>query len=54
MLFEFNDVVKEGDGERLFDFYKLVLLFYKIYGYYKYVYVVFMYLVKGIVIFLLF
>lgn len=53
MLFEFNDVVKEGDGGRLFELYKLVLFLYKIYGYYKYVYVVFLYLVKCIVIFLL-
>lgn len=32
VLFEFNDVVKEGDGVRLFYLYKLVLFFYKMFG----------------------
>lgn len=48
---DFRDVVREGDGDRLFDIYKVVLLLYKIYGYYKYVYVILFYLVKCIVIF---
>lgn len=50
MLFEFNDTVKEGDGDRLFDLYKLALLLYKTHGHYKYAYAVLMYLVKGIAI----
>lgn len=52
ILFEFNDVIKEGDGDRLFDIYKIVLFFYKVYGYFKYVYVVLLYLVKCICILL--
>ena len=50
MLFEFNDAVKEGDGDRLFDLYKLALLLYKTHSHYKYAYAVLMYLVKGIAI----
>ena len=45
VLFEFNDAVKEGDGERVFDIYKMALL-YKVGGHYKYAYVVLLYLVK--------
>ena len=26
VLFEFNDAIKEGDGDRLFDIYKMALL----------------------------
>lgn len=48
ILFEFNDAVKEGDGERLFKLYKLVLLLYKNHGHYKYAYAVLLYLVKSI------
>jgi hypothetical protein len=46
ILFEFNDAVKEGDGDRLFDVYKMALLLYKVGGHYKYAYVVMLYLVK--------
>ena len=46
ILFEFTDAVKEGDGDRLFDIYKIALLLYKVGGHYKYVYVVLLYLVK--------
>ena len=50
ILFEFNDAVSEGDGERLFELYKLLLLLYKTHGHYKYAYVVLLYLVKRIAI----
>ena len=50
MLFEFNDAVKEGDGGRLFELYKLALLLYKTHGHYKYAYAVLLYLVKCIAI----
>ena len=44
LLLEFNDTVKEGDGERLFKVYRLAMLFYKKYGHVKYAYAVFLYL----------
>ena len=50
VLFEFKDAVKEGDGDRLFDTYKLALLLYKNHGHYKYAYAVLLYLVKCIAI----
>ena len=50
MLFEFNNGVKEGDGDRVFDLNKLALLLYKTHGQYKYTYAVLMYLVKAIAI----
>lgn len=46
VLMEFNDAVKEGDGERLFDLYKLSLLLYKAGGHTKYSYVVLLHLLK--------
>lgn len=46
ILFAFNDAVKEGDGQRLHDIYKLALLLYKGGGHYKYAYVVLLHLVK--------
>ena len=46
ILFEFNDAVKEGDGQRIHDLYKIALLLYKSGGHYKYAYVVLLYLVK--------
>ena len=46
VLLEFNDAIKEGDGARLFELYKLALLLYKTYGHYKYAYAVLLYLVK--------
>lgn len=52
VLFEFDDAIKEGDGGRLYDFYKFILLMYKIYKKIKYVYVVLLYLVKFEVILL--
>lgn len=50
ILFEFNDAIKEGDGERLFDLYKMALLLYKFGGHVKYSYVVLLYLVKIVAI----
>ena len=32
LLLEFNDSIKEGDGERLLDVYKVALVLYKEYG----------------------
>jgi len=49
-LFEFNDSIREGDGDRLFELYKLVMLLYKTHGHYKYAYAVLLYLVKCIAI----
>jgi L1 cell adhesion molecule like protein len=46
VLMEFNDAVKEGDGERLFELYKLCLLLYKSTGHTKYSYIVLNHLVK--------
>jgi len=46
VLFEFNDCIKEGDGERLFELYKLCLLTFKSRGHTKYSYVVLLYLTK--------
>lgn len=43
---EFNDSIKEGDGDRLFDLYRLCLLLYKSGGNTKYSYVVLLHLVK--------
>ena len=46
VLLEFDDAIKEGDGERLHDLYKFILLLYKAYGKTKYAYAVLLYLVK--------
>ena len=46
ILFDFNDAVQEGDGQRLHDLYKLALLLYKSGGHFKYAYVVLLHLVK--------
>lgn len=43
---EFNDCIKEGDGERLCELYKLCLLLYKSSGHTKYSYIVLHHLVK--------
>ena len=48
ILLEFNDAIKEGDGDRLFDIYKMALLLYKAHGHFKYAYVVLLHLVKCI------
>ena len=50
ILFEFSDAIKEGDGHRLFNLYKLALLIYKCNGHFKYAYIVVLYLVKCIAI----
>lgn len=50
ILFEFNDAIKEGDGERLFKLYKLALLLYKVNGHTKYAYVVLLYMCQIIAI----
>ena len=46
ILFDFSDAVQEGDGQRLHDLYKLVLLLCKSVGHFKYGYVVLLHLVK--------
>lgn len=46
----FEDVVKEGDGQRIYEFYKFFLLIYKFYKYIKYVYVILYYFVRILVI----
>ena len=43
---EFQDAIKEGDGERLHELYKFALLLYKANGKTKYSYVILLYLVK--------
>ena len=50
VMLEFNDAIKEGDGGRLFELYKLAMLWYKTHGHYKYAYAVLLYLVKCIAI----
>ena len=45
-IIAFGDAVKEGDGQRLFDIYKLLLLIYKAYGHTKYAYVTLLHLAK--------
>jgi len=46
ILFKFGSAIKEGDGERLRDFYKVALLLYKAHGKMKYGYVILLYLSK--------
>lgn len=46
ILFEFDDAIKEGDGDRLHDFYRFALLLYKANGKTKYSYVILLYLIK--------
>jgi hypothetical protein len=46
LLLDFNDTVKEGDGERLFELYKMCLLIYKSAGHTKYAYIVLLTLLK--------
>jgi len=48
ILMDFRDAVKEGDGDRLFDIYKVALLLYKTHGHYKYAYAILLHLVKCI------
>lgn len=46
ILTDFNDAVKEGDGECLMHLYKIVLPIYKVYGCTKYSFTVLLLLVK--------
>ena len=46
ILFEMGDCIKEGDGECLFEIYKLALLLYKSTGHTKHSYAVLLYLTK--------
>ncbi len=46
VLMEFNDSIQEGDGDRLFDLYRLCLLLYKSGGNTKYSYIILLHLVK--------
>ena len=39
-LYSINDAIKEGDGERLFEFFRVALLYFKCYGRTKYAYTV--------------
>lgn len=50
LLFDFNDAVREGDGERLLDLYKLALLLYHSEGHTKYAYIVLLHLVKVVAV----
>lgn len=50
IMFEFNDAIKEGDGERLFELYKVCLLLFKGNKKNKYAYAVLLYLVKIVAI----
>lgn len=46
LLFSFEDAVKEGDGQRLFDIYKVTMLLFKANNHPKYAYINLLYLVK--------
>ena len=46
ILFEFDDAIKEGNGDRLHDFYRFGLLLFKAYGKTNYAYVILLYLAK--------
>lgn len=46
IFMEFDDVIKEGDGKRFYDFYRFVLFLFKVNYKTKYLYVVLLYLVK--------
>ncbi len=46
ILMAFEDAIKEGDGQRLFEIYKLFLLLYKAHGHTKNAYATLLYLVK--------
>ena len=50
-MFEFHDATKEGDGKRLHDLYRYLLLLYKANHKTKYAYASLLYLVKIEVIF---
>ncbi|PFX31139.1 hypothetical protein AWC38_SpisGene4042 [Stylophora pistillata] len=46
LIMAFEDAVKEGDGQRLCDIYRVALLLYKLHNHYKYSYVVLLFLVN--------
>ena len=46
VLANFNDAIREGDGERVISLYKILLLIYKSHGCTKYAYTTLMLLVK--------
>lgn len=46
LLMQFEDAIKEGDGNRVNNVYKFALLLYKCYGHHKYAYVTLLYLVR--------
>lgn len=46
LLMSFDDAVREGDGQRLFDIYKVTLLLFKANNHPKYAYINLLYLVK--------
>lgn len=46
LLFDINDAIREGDGQRLVQLYKVALLFYKCYGHTKYSYTCLLFLTK--------
>jgi hypothetical protein len=50
LLKDFNDTIREGDGEHLFDLYKLALLLYHSEKHTKYAYVVLLHLLKIVAI----
>ena len=46
LIFEFEDAIKEADGNGVHNVYKFALLLYKCYGHHKYAYVTILYLLK--------
>lgn len=50
LLRDFNDTIREGDGEHLIDLYKLALLIYDSEGHTKHAYVVLLHLLKVVAI----
>lgn len=50
---DINDVIKEGDGECIWNLYKVVVFLFKCYGYIKYVYFILFFFIKISVILLL-
>ena len=47
LLFDINDAIKEGDGIRLLNLYKIALYVFKCYGRTKYAYTTLLFLVKS-------
>ena len=46
ILFEFDDAIREGDGQRLHEIYKFALVIFKAHHKTKYAYVILLHLVK--------